>query len=128
MSRIFYSEHDANDFNNTSIEFQEAVVHPEMLDQSRKSKIQGWREYGVYQDVKRADVVGKGKQMIRTRWIDTWKNTPDQTRTIVLALNIMANEHWTPKTVDVEKASFQSEVFDIFIVPSIAADVPGKIV
>ena len=60
LSRLLFSEHDANDFRNTSIECQDAIVHPEMLDQSRKSEVDGWREYGVYQEVKRADVINKG--------------------------------------------------------------------
>ncbi len=51
LSRLSYSEHDANDFRNASIERQEAIIYPEMLDQSRKSEIEVWREYGVYQEV-----------------------------------------------------------------------------
>ena len=62
LSRLFYSEHDAIDFNNVSIECQEAIVHPELLDQSRKNEILGWREYGVYQEVKRGEIIGKGKK------------------------------------------------------------------
>ncbi len=69
-------------------------------------------------------MVSEGKQIIRTRWIDTWKSNTDGTRkiksrlvvkgceesascpttfaptaskeVIVLALNVMANKHWVP--------------------------------
>ena len=49
---------------------------------------------------------------------------------VVLALNVMANKHGTPKTVEVEKAFLHSEDIerDVYLEPPIEADMPSKIV
>ena len=102
--------------------------------------------------------MGKGKKVIKTRWIDTWKTQPDGSRSIksrlvvkgceesdncpstfaptvskeviVIALNIMANKHWVPKSVDIEKAFLQSDNLDreVFVQPPPEADLSGSMV
>ncbi len=108
--------------------------------------------------MKRGEVIGNGKRIIRIRWIDTWKNMPDGSRgiksrlvvkgceesdscpstfapnvskeVIVLVLNIIASRHWAPKTRDIEKAILQSENLEreVYIQPPVEADMPGSVV
>ncbi len=81
----------AEEGDPTVVTKEERITHKDLIARAREKEIDGWKKYDVFREINREDLPA-GIRVISSRFIDSWKHSPDGSRKMKSRLVVLGNQ------------------------------------